>query len=157
MFALVFFACLAAQPDPLHTEFAAAMSGVEFTGKFTVDGASGEPKAETYTIRKVEKLPQGDLWRFTARIRYGDTDVELPMELPVLWAGKTPVITLDNVWLPGLGTFSARVMIHDNHYTGTWRHDDKGGLLYGTIKKLPVAEESPQSDKKERVEDKKPD
>lgn len=147
MVALFLCAVLAADPVPHHDEFAKAMSGVEFVGTFTVDGIEGSPKKETYTIRKVEKLPQGDLWRFTARIRYGETDVELPMEFPVLWAGKTPVITLDNVWLPGLGTFSARVMIHDNHYTGTWRHDDKGGLMFGQIKPIEDAKPIDEANK----------
>ena len=71
-----------------------------------------------------------------ARIQYGETDIELPMDLPVKWAENTAVITLDNVWLPGLGTFSSRVLIHENKYAGTWRHDDHGGHLFGIIKPL---------------------
>jgi hypothetical protein len=136
MLALMLLTCLAAEPDAREIDFAKSLSGVEFLGAFTVDGAHDTLKTESYTIRKVEKLPQADLWRFVARIRYGETDVELPMDLPVKWAGNTPVITLDNVWLPGLGTFSARVVIHDQKYAGTWRHDDKGGHLFGAIKPL---------------------
>jgi hypothetical protein len=136
MIALLLVACLSAEPDGREAEFAKAMTAVEFLGAFTVDGSAKdqELKTESYTIRKVEKLPQEDLWRFVARVRYGETDVELPMDLPVKWAGGTPVITLDNVWLPGLGTFSARVVIHDQKYAGTWRHDEKGGHLFGVIK-----------------------
>ena len=113
MFALLIVACLGADADPRHTEFSQAMSGVEMVGSFTVDGKAedGQLKKESYTIRSVEKLPEGDLWRFVARIQYGETDIELPMDLPVKWAENTAVITLDNVWLPGLGTFSSRVLI----------------------------------------------
>ncbi len=141
MLALLMCACLAADPDPRFEAFAKEMSGVELTGSFTIDGMNGSPKQESYTIRKVEKLPQENLWRFYARIKYGETDVELPMDLIVLWAGDTPVITLDKVWLPGLGTFSARVVFHDNKYAGTWQHDDKGGHLFGSYKRVEAAAE----------------
>jgi len=52
-----------------------------------------------------------------------------------LWSGNTPVITLDNLWIPGMGTFSARVLIHQGRYAGTWSHGDKGGHLFGRIEK----------------------
>jgi hypothetical protein len=37
------------------------------------------------------------------------------------------------VTLLNLGTFDARVLIHDGQYIGTWRHGDKGGQLFGVI------------------------
>ena len=55
------------------------------------------------------------------------------MPLQVQWAGTTPVITLTNVLIPGLGTFSSRVVIYKNKYAGTWTHGDVGGHLFGTI------------------------
>jgi hypothetical protein len=71
----------------------------------------------------------------TARIKYGDVDSEVPLDLKILWAGRTPVITLDAFWIPGMGTFDARVMIHANRYAGTWQHDAVGGEMYGVLKK----------------------
>ncbi len=112
------------------------LSGAKFVGKFTVDGQEDEKlKTEEYTISKCEKLPQKDVYRITARIKYGEVDTEIPMELPILFAGNTPVITLNSLGLPGMGTFSARVLIHDGRYSGTWQHDDKGGHLFGKIVK----------------------
>jgi hypothetical protein len=73
------------------------------------------------------------MYRFTARIKYGDVDQEVPMDLKVLWSGRTPVITLDNFWIPGMGTFGARVLIHSDRYAGTWQHDAVGGHLFGKI------------------------
>ncbi len=112
------------------------LSGAKFVGKFTVDGKEDtSPKTEEYTISKCEKLPAEDMYRLTARIKYGDVDSEVPLELKILWSGSTPVITLDSFWIPGMGTFGARVLIHRDRYAGTWQHDAVGGHMYGMIKK----------------------
>lgn len=131
-----------------NQRFADYMSGVKFIGRFTVldeQRQSDRMPEEEYTIHKCEKLPQGDLFRFTARIRYGDTDTEVPMDLPVKWAGRTPVITLENLWIPGLGTFSSRVVIHGDRYAGTWDHGPKGGHLFGRIEKIEEGSEDEET------------
>jgi hypothetical protein len=58
----------------------------------------------------------------------------------VRWAGDTPVIALDRVTIPALGTFSARVVLDESRYAGTWSHDEKGGHLFGVIERLPEAD-----------------
>jgi hypothetical protein len=125
-----------AESLPREQRIANYLSGAKFKGSFSVDSKGvGDLKEETYTISKCEKLPEADLYRLTARITYGDTDGEFPMDLQILWAGNTPVITLDKVWIPGLGTFSARVLILNGRYAGTWDHDAVGGHLFGRIEK----------------------
>ncbi len=57
----------------------------------------------------------------------------MPLEFKILWSGNTPVMTLDALWIPGMGTFDARVMIHNGRYAGTWQHDKVGGHLFGKI------------------------
>ena len=117
-----------------ETRIAKYLTGAKFVGRFTVEGANDfNPKSEEYTISKCEPLDEEDAYRLTARIKYGDIDNEVPIDLKILWAGKTPVITLDNVWIPGMDAFDARVMIRNNRYAGTWTHGDKGGLLFGRI------------------------
>ncbi|MGI9473398.1 MAG: hypothetical protein ACR2NZ_17780 [Rubripirellula sp.] len=112
------------------------LSGARFVGKFTIEGKEDAlPKTEEYTISKCEKLAQPDMYRLTARIKYGDVDSEVPLDLKILWAGNTPVITMDAFWIPGMGNFGARVMIHSGRYAGTWQHDAVGGHLFGVIKK----------------------
>ena len=134
-----------------ETRLAKYLSGTQFIGKFTVDGKDGSPKTEAYTIKSCEKLPAADLYRFTARIKYGNVDQELPMDLKIVWAGNTPVITLDSLWIPGMGTFDARVLIQPGtqagRYAGTWQHGDHGGHLFGKIVPLPEssAENSAES------------
>jgi len=51
----------------------------------------------------------------------------------VKWAGDTPVITLDNVGIPGGNSYSARVLIYNKTYAGTWSGGDHAGLLNGVI------------------------
>lgn len=58
------------------------------------------------------------------------------MPLEIKWAGDTPVITLTDLAIPGLGTFTARVVIYDNKYAGTWQHGQVGGSLFGRIEKV---------------------
>lgn len=125
-----------ATAKPRQQRIARYLSGAIFTGQFTVAGKP-ESKPESYTISSCESLGHDDLYRMKVKIRYGDVDGEFPMDLRILWAGSTPVITLDSIWIPGLGTFSARVVIHQDRYAGTWQHDEKGGHLFGTISQTP--------------------
>jgi len=122
--------------DELFKSFEKSMKNVRFSGHFTITGQKIPPSKETYEIQNVQKLGDGDLWIFTARIKYGNKDVVLPMPLPVKWVGRIPVITMDKVTLPGLGTFSAHVVIDGDKYAGTWAHGDVGGHLYGTISRM---------------------
>lgn len=120
--------------------FAEQMTGATLVGRFTILGQDAEKMpSEEYTIAKCEKLPEADMFRFTARIKYGEVDSELPLDLPVLWAGDTPVITLTNLWIPGMGTFSSRVMIYKDSYAGTWQHDAVGGHMFGIVRRAEVA------------------
>ncbi|WP_404305012.1 hypothetical protein [Neorhodopirellula lusitana] len=140
------------QESSRESRIAHYLTGATFTGQFTsdrpvksdgdskqADPNSPQPdrqprlKQESYTISSCELIDGKDLYRLKVKIRYGNVDGEFPMDLRILWAEATPVITLDSVWIPGLGTFSSRVLIHQNRYAGTWQHDEKGGSLFGTI------------------------
>ena len=130
--------------------FARDMSSVRLKGTFTIAGKPDSRSAEEYIIESVRKLPRGDKWLFRATIRYGKVNLTLPLVLDVRWAGETPVITLDRLTIPTLGTFSARVLIHDGRYAGTWQHDATGGHLFGTVAKVRTdkapAEKAPSSE-----------
>ena len=127
-----------ATPDQatLFKQFTEQMNDVKLVGRFTMFGKEDEaPKQEEYTITSVTKLDDGDYWLFKTRIKYGDKDVTLPMPLEVKWAGDTPVITLSDTTIPGLGTFSARVVIYRDTYAGWWQHGKVGGHLFGRVEK----------------------
>lgn len=135
-------AAAAAEPAPkldraeLEKEFEKTMSGCVLVGKFTVVGREEvAPKEERYTITKAKKQDDGD-WIIVSRIQYGDHDVTVPIKLQVEWAGDTPVITLTDLTIPGLGTFTSRVLVYRGWYAGTWQHGKVGGHLFGKIEKL---------------------
>ncbi len=120
----------------LEKKFQETLSGATLTGHFTSGkGDAASAREEKYAIESVTKMPLSDVWLFKARIQYGTHDATVPLPLRVVWAGDTPVITLDKFPVPGFGTFTARVMIYDNKYAGTWDGGDHGGLLFGKITK----------------------
>jgi len=113
------------------------LTNVKLIGRFTVQGKEEQsPKPEEYTITSAMKLPDGDMWLLKARIKYGDKDATVPIPLEIKWAGDTPIITLTNLEIPTLGTFTARVLIYEGRYAGTWQHGAVGGLLFGRIEKV---------------------
>jgi hypothetical protein len=127
-----------ALPDraALEAKFKEQLAGCTFNGRWCLvkDGVLGEERQEKYSIEGATKSG-GDVWLIYARIQYGNKDVKIPVPVQVRWAGDTPVITLDNVSLPGLGTYSARVLVYDKTYAGTWSAGDHGGMLHGVIEK----------------------
>jgi hypothetical protein len=146
-----------AMPDQeaLFKKFAETMTGAKLVGNFTVDGMPTDKMIkEEYHIISAEKADKGDYWLITARVKYGKTDITLPMPLEVKWAGKTPVITLDEVTIPGLGTFDAKVVIDGKRYAGTWQHGAFGGLLFGAIERDDPAK---SGEKKEDKAETKPE
>ena len=144
---------LDAQTATLHAAFEKRMSGNSLVGRFTTDSTekAADPREgrllteERYDILSVKKMSKGDYWIITARIRYGEHDITLPVPVEVKWAGKIPVIMLDSVAVPGLGTFDAHVLIREDNYAGTWRHDKKGGHLFGKIEATKEATDDSES------------
>jgi hypothetical protein len=129
------------QPAPDQTaqrdeDFKKLVANVRLVGNFTLDGQDpGKFQREEYAITGAMKLGNGDYWALTSRIKYGDVDLTVPVPVQVKWAGNTPVITVDSVKIPGLGTFSARVLLDGARYAGTWSHDENGGHLFGVIER----------------------
>lgn len=126
----------------LEKSFQDKMTGAVLKGIFQMTGPEGlmgkaplsEPHAEKYTIESAKKL-QGEHWLITARIQYADKDVSVPVPVRVIWAGDTPVITLDSINIPMIGRYSARVMVHGSFYAGTWSGSNYGGVLSGQVVK----------------------
>jgi hypothetical protein len=120
----------------LEKQFAEKMSGATLVGNFTMTGKEESKglKEERYKITKCTKL-QDDFWVFQTRIQYGTHDATLPLTLKVLWAGDTPVITLTDTPVAGFGSFTCRVLIYGDRYSGTWQGGDTGGHLFGRIER----------------------
>ncbi|MCC6908067.1 MAG: PQQ-binding-like beta-propeller repeat protein [Phycisphaerales bacterium] len=127
----------------LEAKFAQSMSGAQLVGYFTRTGrADDQPLSEDkYTLGEVKKI-DGDMWSFEARIQYGQKDVTVPLMLLVKWAGDTPVITLTDFAIPGMGTFTARVLVYRGEYAGTWSAGDHGGQMFGKVTRPESKEQS---------------
>ncbi len=124
--------------EELEKDFAERMTGTVLVGHYSVVGKDSKPaNPERYELKKVSKFAE-DVWTF--EYKYGQRDVTLPLTLRMIWADDTPMITLTNATLPGLGSaFGARVIFHGDLYAGTWQHGKVGGHLWGTIEKADAA------------------
>jgi hypothetical protein len=128
---------------PHEQQFVDQLTGAILVGHFSIAGRDDKgQQPERYEIASVEKLADRK-WLITSRIKYGKHDVNVPVPIMVDWAGTTPVMSLDEVTVPLLGTFSTRVLLDKDRYAGTWQHDAVGGHLWGRIEratKVPSAE-----------------
>jgi hypothetical protein len=136
--------------EQLIKDLEKTLTGAKLVGQFTVTGGAERPPAkEEYVITTARKVPEGDAWLIIANVKYGKTDKSFPIPLEIKWAGDTPVITLTKLTIPGLGTFSSRVVLYEGRYAGTWQHDNVGGHLYGTIERAEEGKkEEPKEEKK---------
>jgi hypothetical protein len=136
---LLLTALLAQQPAPaaamndLEKQFQAALTNASLVGFFTV-GDSPETHADKYTIDSLTKI-DADNWKFDARIQYGGRDYKASVTVPVRWAGETPVLSLNQYAIAGQGVFSARILIHNGMYAGTWGSAAQGGKMFGMVVK----------------------
>ncbi|HEV7404797.1 MAG TPA: hypothetical protein VGO11_17780 [Chthoniobacteraceae bacterium] len=132
----------AADPTPagaeeLEANFKATMTAATMSGRWCPlkDGVMGAEKDDKYTIVGVEKV-SGSSWIMNAQMR----GAVIPIPVQVKWAGDTAVIIVDKLQLPGPNgygggaSYSARLLVHDHAYAGTWSGGDHGGLMSGVIK-----------------------
>lgn len=142
--------------------FAKMMANVKMVGAFTVVGQADPPKQDgAYVIKSVRKVPEGDYWVFDALVQHDGKEMPLQIPIEVKWSGDTPVITLENLTIPSLGTFSARIVLYRDAYAGMWVHGNVKGHMYGVIEKVaaatPAGEPKPEEKKpEEKPEEKKP-
>ena len=113
--------------------FAELLTGARLTGWFTESRhPDAPPVKDSYVISRAEKA-DGKQWLIEAVI--GESGLKVPLYLDVEWAGDTPVITLDQVPVPQMGTFDARVLVHGKSYAGVWQGKDHGGEMAGRIER----------------------
>ena len=123
----------AAEMNDLEKQFQAALTNASLVGFFTV-GDSPETRPDKYTIQNLTKL-DGDTWKFDARIQYGGKDYQASVNVPVKWAGDTAVLSMAQYAIAGQGVFSARILIHNGMYAGTWGNPKTGGKMFGMVVK----------------------
>lgn len=117
-----------------------SLEDVVLRGMFQATGPEGlrgeaplsTPRAERYEIEGARRI-EGDRWVISARIEFDGNVLTLPIYVNVEWAGDTPVITVDDLTIPGMQTYSARVMLYRGFYSGVWMGQTYGGVLSGQI------------------------
>lgn len=123
-------------PSPeLEKQFTTMLTNVTLTGRWCLvrDGQLTPDKDETYSIVGVQKV-EGDKWIVNAKLKYQQQTIVAPIPVRMQWAGGAAVMIVDDLTVPGGGTYSARVLFHGQTYSGTWSGGDKTGLLHGVVK-----------------------
>jgi hypothetical protein len=127
-------AAVPVEMSPVEQAFQQAMTDVVLEGFFTV-GDGNELHADRYEITSVTKVKDG-LWRFAARVQYNKKDFPVALNVPVFFAGDTPVISLTRQGIQGTpGLFDTRLVIYKGGYAGTWGAGATGGKMFGNIVK----------------------
>lgn len=142
MFACSTGAATSEEQEAIEKAFEESMRGAVLVGSFTVfaeepdseEGSGVKLRSERYQIEKVVKQV-GDIWTFHARIQFGDKDVTVPVPVMLSWAGDTPVLNVTDLGIPGLGTYTARVVFYRDAYAGMWWGRTHGGNMFGTIER----------------------
>jgi hypothetical protein len=116
----------------LDKQFQQMMTRATLVGHSTLTNQEGISGEERYSIDAVSKIGS-ETWLFRTRMKLGSREVPLPIPVVIKWAGDTPIITLTDMSIPGLGTYTARVVLYRDQYAGTWSGKDHGGQLFGKI------------------------
>ena len=121
--------------EDLHKAFSEMLTDATFKGTWApiAGGVLGDEKDDGYKIVSVSKK-KGHIWEFITRMKIRGTEIDFPMPIEVRFAGDTAVLILNNVPVGEGKTYSARVMIHNDVYAGSWWGiGGKGGTISGTI------------------------
>jgi hypothetical protein len=121
-------------PEELEARFKATLTKATMSGRWCSieNGTLGPENEDKYIVLGVTKLG-AEAWLINARIQYNKKDFVAPIPVIVKWAGDTPVLIVDKIPMPSGGVFSARVLIYDGTYAGTWTGGGHAGLLKGVI------------------------
>jgi len=125
----------------LEKQFGQKLSHRRLVGYFSIVGQDVPPKHDEYIMGAVTK-GDGDKWVFNSSLRFGKRVINVPLEIPVKWAGDTPVISLTDFSIPGMGTYTARVMFYGDSYVGTWSSAKHGGYMWGSVEPAPTTEKA---------------
>jgi hypothetical protein len=119
--------------ETLNRKFEQMMRGATLAGSSTRLNNDTVYTGEKYIIESATRLT-ADTWLLKSRMQEGGHDIPLPIPVTIKWAGDTPVIEVTDLSLPGMGTYTARVVLYRDQYAGTWSGaSGVGGQLFGKI------------------------
>jgi len=117
-------------------QFQQMMTGAVMVGYSTRDNKGTLSKEERYSIDKASRLA-GDTWLLQSRMNLGGSDVPIPAPVTIKWAGDTPVITVTDMGILGMGsTYTARILLYRDRYAVYWSNSKGGGgTMFGRIER----------------------
>src|SRR5262245_48718444 len=118
-----------------EARFKALLTNAYLSGRWAPlkDGELGEEKTgDKYNIVSVKK-GSGENWTVSAKMKYREQEIVMPIPVQVKFAGDTAIMIVDKLAIPGGGTYSARLLFYERTYSGTWSGGRGGGMLYGVI------------------------
>jgi hypothetical protein len=122
-------------PSDPEERFKALFTNATLSGRWArlKDGVLGEERTgDKYTIVSVVKR-DGENWTVNAKMKYGEKELILPVPVRMKFTADTAVLLVEDLGMPGGGTYTARLLIFERTYSGTWKDQRGGGMLYGTI------------------------
>lgn len=123
----------AVEMTPAEKGFQEMLTNVTLVGFFTA-GDGKELFDDRYVITTVNKVKDG-LWKIGARVQYNKKDIAITIDVPVFFAGDTPVMSLTRQAVQGLGTYDTRLVFYKGGYAGTWGGGTSGGKMFGNVVK----------------------
>ena len=119
--------------EAAEAAFQTMLKEATLTGRWCLvkDGALTPEQQDSYKLKGAEK--KDGKWSISASMTYAGKEISIPVPVKVEFAAGSPVIIVDKLWIPGGGTYSARVVFHDDTYAGVWSGGGMRGLLSGFI------------------------
>jgi hypothetical protein len=119
-----------------EAKFIALLKDATLRGRWAPlkDGQLGPEKEDSYEIVSAQKM-EGERWQINARLRYGGQSIDVPVPATVKFASDTAILIVDDFSIANYHAYSARLMFHNNAYSGTWSGGDHGGMMYGVVKR----------------------
>ncbi|MEM7383827.1 MAG: hypothetical protein AAF514_02685 [Verrucomicrobiota bacterium] len=119
-----------------EARFSAMLKGATLKGTWAAVGpvGVGDNKKDGYEVVEARKV-KGDNWVMVSKFEYGGQMMQIPVPVVVKFAGDTAVMFVNNLPTGDGATWSARILYHDDVYTGSWweASKKKGGILSGVI------------------------
>lgn len=115
-----------------ETSFERLLSGATLSGMLSAAGGE-ESRAAAVLVQRLERTDAPHEWLLHVVVTPGGNGVECQVKCDVHWAGSTPVATVHEAEIPGIGTVNAKVLFHNCLFTGTWLHAGRKGQMWGEV------------------------
>jgi hypothetical protein len=127
---------VASETEAMENQFSAMLKGATLKGTWAAVGpvGLGEDKQDGYQIVEAKKV-KGDKWVMVSRFEYKGQQMDIPVPVVIKFAGDTAVMILNDLPTGDGATWSARILFHNDVYTGSWWESTrkKGGILSGIV------------------------